>query len=138
MAQALAPGPDAQSSQIGEQPLEVEGRQRGLCLLRGLLQAGRDRESVGQPDVGTEGTWGPQEPPSVPRPQRPPCLPTPLPPSLRTRRPLTGTGAEPVLAAWCPEDWVDWRASEPEPILPPPVSGAQQVGSARVVLGGSG
>lgn len=66
MAQALAPGPDPQGSQIGKQPLEVEGRQRDVCLLRGLLQAGRGRKSVGQPDVGTVGDKSlgdPQEPP---------------------------------------------------------------------------
>lgn len=53
MAPVLAPGPDAQGSQIGKQLLEVEGRQRDVCLLRGLLQAGRSRKSVGQPDVRT-------------------------------------------------------------------------------------
>lgn len=39
VAWALANGPDAQRGQIGKQALEVEGGQRGLCLLRSLLQA---------------------------------------------------------------------------------------------------
>lgn len=87
MAQAVAPGPDAQGSQIGKQLLEVEGRQRDVCLLRGLLQAGRGRKSVGQPDVGTVGAknLGSSGASSVPSPRRSPCLPTPLP-SLRTGR----------------------------------------------------
>lgn len=55
MAQALATGPDAQSSQIRKQALEVEGRQRCFCLLRSFLQAVKDRKSVGQTDVGTGG-----------------------------------------------------------------------------------
>lgn len=36
-------GPDAQSGQIGEQPLEVEGGQWRVHVLRGLLQPGRGR-----------------------------------------------------------------------------------------------
>jgi hypothetical protein len=77
MARSLATGPDAQSSQIGKQALEVEGGQWGLCLLRSLLQAVKDRKSMGQPDVGTGGAkrLGSSEPPSVPSPQRPLCLP---------------------------------------------------------------
>lgn len=77
MARALATGPDVQSSQIGKQALEVEGGQRGLCLLRRLLQTVKGRKSAGQPDVETGGAkrLGSSELPSVPSPQRPLCLP---------------------------------------------------------------
>lgn len=49
-------GPDAQSGQIGEQPLEVEGGQWRVHVLRGLLQPGRDRGVKPEPEAG--GRWG--------------------------------------------------------------------------------
>lgn len=42
-AGAVAAGPDAQGGQVGERPLEVEGGQRRVHVLRGLLQPGRGR-----------------------------------------------------------------------------------------------
>lgn len=125
VAQALATGPDAQSGQIGKQALEVEGGQWRLCLFRSLLQAEKDRRSAGQPDGGSGGakTLGSSGASQGAWPSETTLPTTPLP-SLRTGRPLTGTGAELVLAAWCPESWVDWRVSEPEINLPPPVSAA--------------
>lgn len=40
-AGAVATGPDTQSSQVGEHPLEVEGGQRRVHVLGGFLQPGR-------------------------------------------------------------------------------------------------
>lgn len=98
--------------------------------------AGSGRQAVGHlPPQRSPVGWKGQEV-SGTASQKPACLPSPLP-SLRMGRPLTGTRAEPVLAAWCPEDWEDWRALGTEPSLPPPASGTEEVGSPQAAPGGS-
>lgn len=106
-ARASAAGLDAQGSQIGEQPLEVEGRQRGVCILGGLLQAGGDRRSAYKPDLGAGGakTLGISGRTPDSRglfgflgPQRPPC------PSPALRREVTYRKWS-CLCLDCPASW---------------------------------
>lgn len=87
-AGTVATGLDAQSRQIGEQPLDVEGRQRRVHVLGGLLQPGRGR---GSKQNVRPGAGGARNPPAgvgragAPRPQGPQGPPRLLDPISQDR-----------------------------------------------------
>lgn len=58
-ASASAAGLDAKGGQIGEQPLEMEGGQRRVHVLGGLLQPGRERGSKRNLRLGAGGAKKP-------------------------------------------------------------------------------
>lgn len=121
MTRALAAGPDAQSSQTGKQALEVEGGQRGLCVLRGLLQEEPELNLSWLPGVLRAG-W-----PGGPQSRGQTC---PLQPQLHRRwggprGHLEGqydwlSIAEPLVSQellWCQEFLLSFRAQkDPTPV----------------------
>lgn len=138
-AGAVAAGPDAQSSQVGEHPLEVEGGQRRVHVLGGLLQPGQGGVKADPEAGGRVGEAGGAKSSlaGAPRPQGIGCAWI-SGPTLTTQphhsghsRTLTGTSVVPPPPARGPGCGVSWNAAESGPGPPLPASAAWRVGSPQ-------